>query len=375
MSRLGVRREGPSGAPVVVLSNSLGTTSAMWDPQMAALAQRFEVVRYEQRGHGGTAVEPGACTIGDLGGDLLEVLDLVGAQRASVVGVSLGGMVGMWVAANHPDRVERLVVACSAASLPPAQSWQQRAALVRGSGPGALLEACLGRWFTASYLERNPEVVGLVADMLGQASAEGYATCAEAIGSADLWADLAGIRAPTLVLAGASDPVVSPAMALRVQQAITGSSLRVLADAAHLLNVEQAPAFTAAVIEHLSGTASERGRSARADVLGEEHVARSEGGGGGFGAPFVDFMTKYAWGEVWTRPGLDRRTRSALTLALLTALGRTDELALHVRGALRNGMSEAEIAEVLIHTAVYAGVPASNSAFAVARRVLEHGGG
>ena len=356
---------------MVVMSNSLGTTGAMWEPQLRALVQRFRVVRYEHRGHGGTAALPGPYTLEDLGGDLLEVIDSLEVEGVSMIGLSLGAMVGMWLAANPPGRVERLVVACAAGSLPPASAWEQRARLVRESGTPSLLETLLGRWFTPEFLERSPAMAGVVAGMLEQTSPEGYAACAEAVGSADLWASLASIRAPTLVLAGDADPVVDPAMALRVHQAIPGSSFRVIPHGAHLLNLEQASAFNSAVMEHLCGTAIERGQAVRRAVLGDAHVERSDAAAGGFGGSFVDFITRYAWGEVWTRPGLDRRTRSALTVAVLTALGRSEELELHLRAALRNGMSEEEIAEVLIHTAVYAGVPASNSAFALARRVLE----
>ncbi|MGH8921621.1 MAG: alpha/beta fold hydrolase, partial [Actinomycetes bacterium] len=287
----------------------------------------------------------------------------------------LGGMVAMWVAAHDPGRVESLVLACTAPALPPADAWRDRAAQVRAAGPGGLLDGLLGRWFTAGFAERHPEVRRSVAAMLDAASAEGYAACCDAIAGMDQWADLDRIVAPTLVIAGAHDPVTPPDVALRMQQAIAGASLVVLSHAAHLANVEAADRFTDAVVDHLAGNPAARGRAVRASVLGDHHVDRSDADASDLTRPFLDFITRYAWGDIWTRPGIDLRTRSCITLAALTALGREGELALHLRAARRNGLSDAEIAEVLLHTAVYAGVPAANAAFAVAQRVLDSGDG
>jgi 3-oxoadipate enol-lactonase/4-carboxymuconolactone decarboxylase len=229
----------------------------------------------------------------------------------------------------------------------------------------------LGRWFTPGFVDRRPDVAAAVTEMLAAARPEGYAGCCEAIAGADLHSALAEVTAPTLVLAGAADPVAPPGLALELAAAIPGAALTVLAGASHLANIEQPVRFGAAVVDHLVGTSVERGDATRRAVLGDAHVDRSDAARTAFNAPFSDFITRYAWGDIWARPGLDRRTRSFITLALLAGLGRTEELPLHVRGARRNGLSEAEISEVLLHVAVYAGVPAANSAFAVARRALE----
>jgi 3-oxoadipate enol-lactonase/4-carboxymuconolactone decarboxylase len=364
------RVEGPPGAPVLILLNSLGTSAAMWDPQMPVWRDRFRVVRCEHPGHGGTAADPGPYRIADLADRVVELLNHLGEPTASICGLSLGGMVALSVATRHPDRVERLVLACTAAHLPPASGWAERAATVREQGTGVLLEAQLGRWFTPGFPARRPDIAALVATMLGAAEPEGYAGCCEAIAGMDQRADLAAVNAPTLVLAGAEDPVTPPVMALELATGIPGAALTVLAGAAHLANLEQPDRFTAAVTDHLTGLAVTRGRAARAAVLGEAHVARSDAARTDFDAPFTDFITRYAWGDIWTRPGLDRRSRSMLTLALLTGLGRTEEIAMHVRGARTNGLSEEEIAEVLLHTAVYAGVPTANRAFAIAKQTL-----
>jgi 3-oxoadipate enol-lactonase/4-carboxymuconolactone decarboxylase len=366
------RVEGPTGAPALVLANSLGTSASMWDPQMPALSPRFRVIRYEHRGHGGVpAAVPGPYSIADLGGDVVDLLDHLGIERASICGVSLGGMVALWVAAQRPDRVDRLVLACTAARLGSPEGWAERAATVRAQGTGVLLGPLLGRWFTPPWLAAHPDAEATVAAMLAQADPEGYAGCCEAIGSMDQTAGLGAVAAPTLVIAGADDPVTPPALGLQLQQGIPGAALTVLAGAAHLANIEGASAFTAALIDHLALPAAERGDRVRRAVLGDAHVDRSPAGGPAFDAPFVDLITRYAWGEIWTRPGLDLRTRSSVTVALLAGLGRLGELPLHIRGARRNGLSDEDIAEVLLHTAIYAGVPAAHAAFAVAREVLE----
>lgn len=356
--------DGPAGAPPLVLCNSLGTTWNMWTPQVPVLTQRFRLVRYEQRGHGGASVPPEPWSIDDLGGDLVELLDHLGLARASLCGVSLGGMVAMWVAARHPQRVDRLVLACTSARFAPASAWTERASTVRKAGTAVLLDTLMGRWFTPASASRFG---ASTAEMLAAVDPGGYAACCEAIGSADLRSELGQITAPTLVVCGAEDPVVPPPSAVDLQQAVAGSGLIVLPDAAHLANLEQPEAFTAAVVDHVAGRAWERGDAVRRAVLGDVHVDRPTGP---FRAPFTDLATRLAWGEVWTRPGLDRATRSCITLAMLVALGRWEELELHARGALRNGVTAEQIGEVLLQAAVYSGLPAANTAFRVVERVI-----
>ena len=371
MAPVSYRIEGPAAAPLLVLCNSLGTTTEMWGPQMRSLTGHFRVLRYDQRGHGNTPTADGPYSIDALAGDVVELLDTLGETRFSLCGLSLGGMVAMWLASHLPERVDRLVLCCTSAHLPPAEQWSARAAAARLSGPAALVDVLLGRWFTDGFAARRADITQLVAGMLAAADAEGYARCCEAIAAMDQTDDLAGIVAPTLVISGADDPVTTPAMAFDLHQHIAGSSLTVLPSAAHLANLEQPERFTAAVVDHLVGPIGERGGRTRRQVLGDDHVDRADARASGFNAAFQDLITRYAWGEIWTRPGLDRRSRSCITIAILVALGRPDELALHVRAALRNGLNTDEIGEVLLQTAVYCGVPAANAAFSVAQHVLE----
>ncbi len=367
------RLEGPPGAPLLVLSNSLGTTAEMWAPQMPALTARFRVVRYEQRGHGGTAAPPGPYGIDDLGTDVVDLMDHLGENSAGLLGLSLGGMVALWVAANHPTRVDRLALTATSAYLPPAQGWIDRAAHVRAHGVASLSEAALGRWFVPGFTDEHPEVADAVRAMLGATAAEGYAGCCEAIAGMDQRPSLAAVTAPTLVIAGTDDPVTPPATALELASGIAGASLLILPHASHLVNIASPDRYTTAVVDHLSGgTVAERGERTRRQVLGDAHVNRSATPAGAFGAPFSELITRYAWGDIWTRPGLDRPTRSAITVAMLVALGRLDELALHVRAARRNGLTNDQISEILLQTAIYCGAPAAHSAFAVAAETLSH---
>jgi 3-oxoadipate enol-lactonase len=243
---------GPVDAPVVVLSNSLGTTLEMWDRQREALAG-YRVVRYDTRGHGRSPVPAGPSTIADLGGDLVALLDRLEIERASLVGVSLGGMTALWVAAHHPHRVDRLAPCFTSAQLGPPEMWQERIALVRAEGTQALADATIGRWFTPAFREREPQVVAEIRAVLQSTPAEGYASCSHAIQAMDLRDDLELIVAPTLVIAGAHDPSTPPSHGALIAEGIHGADFTVLDDAAHLGNIEQAGAYNAALLGHLQG--------------------------------------------------------------------------------------------------------------------------
>jgi|tagenome__1003787_1003787.scaffolds.fasta_scaffold20966550_2 3-oxoadipate enol-lactonase/4-carboxymuconolactone decarboxylase len=366
------RWDGPEGAPVVVLSNSLGTTTELWDRQVGPLAERFRVLRYDHRGHGGSPVPGGPYSIDDVGGDLLALLDRLGLERVSVCGVSLGGMTAMWLAGRAPERIDRIVLCCTSAHLPPRSNWTERAATVRAEGTGAIVDAALDRWFSPAFRAASPDVVAQIASTLGATPPEGYAGCCEAIGDLDLRAEIPAIRAPTLVIAGGDDPATPPGHARVIRDAIPDSRALVIPHARHLANIERADLVTPAILDHLEGLGARlRGLRNRREVLGDEHVDRALDRTTPLTADFQDVITRYAWGEIWDRPGLDRRTRSAITLTALTALGRLDELKLHVAAARRNGLTDDEIAEVLLQCAIYCGVPAANAAFAAAREVLD----
>src|SRR3712207_1821896 len=175
------RLEGPEDAAVLVLSNSLGTTLAMWDEQAPTLSERFRLLRYDHRGHGGSPVPSGPYGIGDLGRDVFALLDRLGVEQFSFCGLSIGGLVGMWLASEAPERVERLVLCCTAARFAPPEQWEERAETVRSDGVGAISDAVIERWFTPPFRESRPETVEWAGGMLRNTPAEGYAGCCEAI--------------------------------------------------------------------------------------------------------------------------------------------------------------------------------------------------
>lgn len=241
---------GPPDAPVVVLGNSLGTTTALWDRQLPALHRRFRVLRYDHRGHGGSGATPGPYRIDDLADDVLELLDALGLARVSYCGVSMGGMVGMWLAGHAPERIERLVLCCTAAGFPSAQPWLDRAAAVRSSGTGSLAAAAAGRWFTPAFRSRSPEVVAAFEAGLSSVDDEGYAGCCEALAAMDLRSVLPVIEAPTAVVAGADDEATPPDWGRFIADSVPGASFH-LVPGAHLANVEAADEVSAILEGHL----------------------------------------------------------------------------------------------------------------------------
>jgi 3-oxoadipate enol-lactonase len=248
-------QSGPDGAPVVVLGSSLGTTIEMWRPALALLERRYRIVRFDHRGHGRSPLPPGPADIADLGGDVLALLERLELERVSYAGVSLGGMVGMWLAAHAPERIERLVCVCSSAYLPPPEVWATRAASVREAGSvGVLSDAILERWFTRAYAERNPDVMAWMETMLCECPAEGYATCCGVIEHLDLRADLARITAPTLVIAAAEDPSTPPEHSATIAEGVPGARLEVLPHGAHLAVIERADEVGALIERHLEAS-------------------------------------------------------------------------------------------------------------------------
>jgi 3-oxoadipate enol-lactonase len=245
--RLHHRLDGPDDAQVLVLSNSIGTTFELWDAQVPAFAGRFRTLHYDQLGHGRSEVPPGPYTVELLGRELLALLDELAIRRFSFCGLSLGGAVGMWLGANAGDRLDRLVLAGTSAYFGPPERWIERAEIVRAQGIEPLAEATMGRWFTPAYAD-----VAVFRDRFVATPPEGYAACCEALRDWDFRSELGSVSAPTLVLVGAADPATPPDQAQLIADGIPGARVAVIADAAHLLNVEQPDAFNAAALAHLT---------------------------------------------------------------------------------------------------------------------------
>jgi 3-oxoadipate enol-lactonase len=252
--RIAYRVDGPESGPFLLLSHSLGTTMDMWAPQIETFSRNYRVLRYDSRGHGASDAPVGAYSMDRLGRDVIELLDELGIRSVSFCGLSLGGMVGQWLAWRVPERIERLVVANSSAYLGPPQDWDARIAAVRAGGMAALVDPVLQRWFTPAFRESHEQSIAPVRAMLLGTDARGYAGCCAAIRDMDQRRLGALIRAPTLVIGGASDPATPPDHATRLASAIPGAQLAML-EAAHLSNVEQPAPFNVLVASFLTGTA------------------------------------------------------------------------------------------------------------------------
>jgi 3-oxoadipate enol-lactonase len=249
---------GPDDAPVLLLGGSLGTTLDMWDPQVPALSATHRVIRFEHRGHGGSPVPTGPYTIDELGQDVVTMLDRLALPRVSYCGLSIGGMVGQWLAINAPERIDRLILLCTAPYLPPASGWHERAAAVREAGsPEVVADAVLGRWFTPEYAASHHDIVARYRAMICGVDPEGYAACCEAIAEMDLRGGLPGVTAPTLVVAARQDPSIPPEHGEAIAAAIPGARIEILDPGAHLASVERADAVTALIADHLDGARAE----------------------------------------------------------------------------------------------------------------------
>jgi 3-oxoadipate enol-lactonase len=245
--------EGQAGAPVLVLGNSLGTSRAVWHRQVPALAAHFRLLRYELPGHGGSAARPGPYTIGQLGAGVLALLDEHGIEAAAYCGISLGGMIGMWLAASFPDRIAPLGLVCTSAHMPPASGWLARINQVRAAGMSSVRDVSLGRWFTPEFARREPDLVAAFGADLERTDVSGYAGCCAAIADMDLRPLLGAIIAPTLIVCGTEDPATPPAHGAIIASAVGSARLRVVRGAAHLANVAASGEVTGRLLPHLLG--------------------------------------------------------------------------------------------------------------------------
>lgn len=367
------RIDGPDDAPVVVLSHALGLDHGMWDAQAADLLPHFRVMRYDTRGHGASAAPAGDYTLDDLGGDVLALADTLGIERFGFCGLSLGGMVGQWLAVRAPQRLTRLVLANTTARVADPATMEARRQDVLRHGMAAVVDAAMGRFFSPAFLASHSPAVAAARRTLAATSAAGYAGCCAAIRDMDHREALGGIATPTLVVGGDADVSMPWAdHGARLVESIPGASA-VRLPAAHLSNVERPRSFSAALFAFLLPAPEDRraaGERVRRAVLGDDHVDHAILATTALTRDFQALLTEYAWGTIWTRPGLDHRTRRLLVLTATAALGRWEEFRLHVRAGLAHELEWSDLAEVLLQAGVYAGVPAANTGFQIAAEEL-----
>ncbi|MFF1281426.1 4-carboxymuconolactone decarboxylase [Streptomyces sp. NPDC058299] len=410
------RFDGPEDAPVLILGPSLGTTWHMWDRQVPELVRQWRVFRFDLPGHGGAPAHP-AGSVAELAARLLVTLDALGVQRFGYAGCALGGAVGIELALRHPERLASLALVAASPRFGTADEFRQRGVIVRTNGLDPIARTAPDRWFTGGFAAAQPAITEWAVQMVRTTDPGCYIAACEALAGFDVRPELGRVGVPTLVLVGADDRVTGPAEARTLVAGIPDARLAVVPGASHLVPVEQPAAVTDLLVHHFSSAWQQSfdtgqnvlpgapavpvpaappqaapvaeiapaavpaqaagqpdrygtGLKVRREVLGDAHVDRALAEADEFSGDFQEFVTRYAWGEIWDRPGLDRRTRSCITLTALVAGGHQEELAAHTRAALRNGLTPHEIAEVLLQAAVYCGVPAANRAFRVAREVI-----
>jgi len=363
------RCDGADGAPFVVLSHSLGQDHGMWAAQVAALAPYFRVLRYDTRGHGASMAPPGDYTIAQLGRDVLALTDALEIETFAFCGLSMGGMIGQWLATHAPERLTRLVLANTTARVGDPSAMEARRVLVLERGMGAIADTVMSRFFMPTSLDRNPPEVATARRVLLESDRIGYAGCCAAVRDMDQRHALASIAVPTLVIAGDHDVSMPWEQHAHVLvSTIPGASV-VRLRTAHLSNLEQPRSFNAALLNFLLPSVTDSlqaGMPMRRAVLGDVHVDRSVAATTDFNRDFQELITRFAWGTIWTRPGLDQRTRRLLVLAITASMGRWEEFRLHLRAGVAHELEWVDVEEVLLQVAVYAGVPAANTGFHIA---------
>jgi 3-oxoadipate enol-lactonase len=244
---------GPADAPALLLGGSLGTNLTMWEPQIPALAQSFRVIAFDQRGHGHSPSPPGPYSIAELGQDVLALMDRLELPSAFYVGISIGGMAGIWLGSQASDRISRMVLMCTSAHAPPASNWLERAEKVRDAGtPEVIADAVVARWFTPGWAGTHGEVVARHRAMIAATDAEGYASCCEAIAAMDLRDALANVSVPTLVISAAEDPALPPEHQRLIAAGIPGARLETIEDGAHIVSAQHPETVNRLIEEHLS---------------------------------------------------------------------------------------------------------------------------
>lgn len=249
-------RLGSADLPVLLFSNSLGTTSDMWQPQVAKLCDSFHIIRYDTRGHGRSASPKGPYSLEMLGGDVLALLDYLEIERVNFCGISMGGLTGQWLGIHAPERIERLMIANTAAKVGVSSAWLSRAAQVRAEGLGTVADTAEKRWFSPDFLSAYPDRVTALVETLRGANQEGYASCCEALAEADLTEQIKNIRCETCIIAGELDPVTTVADAEFLHESIENSDLKTI-HASHLSSIEQPKVFNAAITDFFSSSLAE----------------------------------------------------------------------------------------------------------------------
>lgn len=376
-ARIFYRLQGIAGKPVLILSHSIGTDHSMWDQQIPDLLPYFQVLRCDTRGHGASDAPSGEYSVELLGRDVLGLADGLNISQFAFCGLSLGGAIGQWIASQAPDRLTKLILANTSPQFGPRSNWETRIATVLKSGMTAIVEMAMQRFFSPETLSKENPYVASIRSILLATDSFGYAGCCAAIRDFDHTNKLQQITSPTLVIVGDKDVSTPWSGHGEILASNIPGATSLHLSTAHLSNIERPRSFTIALLEFLHASRNptidplQAGFIARRAVLGDTHVDKAIANTTEFTREFQELITRYAWGTIWSRPGLDWRTRRLLVLTITAALGRWEEFALHVRSGLDHEMELCDLKEVLLQTAIYAGVPAANTGFQIASEQIK----
>ena len=364
--------------PLIVLAHPLGMSQAVWDDVIPALLPRYRVLTWDLPGHGASqAVSGRQVTPAALADEVLALAALAGAQRFHFVGTSIGGVVGQQLVAAHAERLLTATLTNTGAVIGHPDLWNTRAERVRQEGLAAMSQEIVPRWFAPAAFEASPALKAGWCTQMGRGDDESYAQLCEMLGRDTFIGKLSGQKVKVQLLGGSEDMATPPATLKALATELDGAPLEILDGVGHVPSIEVPALFAHKLLALLAtdlgdvanqGVAYATGLETRKQVLGEEHVARSTANANSLDTPFQQMITRFAWGELWSNEDLTRRERSMITTGILAALGR-EELSLHLKTAKRIGLTEAELRQVLMHVAIYGGVPAANHAFALAKEL------
>ncbi|WP_311948710.1 alpha/beta fold hydrolase [Halomonas piscis] len=369
---------GAEANPLVVLAHPLGMSQAVWDDVLPMLLPRYRVLTWDLPGHG--ASQPwgeGPITPADLAAEALALAEHAGAGCFHFAGTSIGGAVGQQLIAEHAERLLTATLTNTGAVIGNAELWNNRAGRVRQEGLAAMSEEIVPRWFAPACFEAEPALKVGWCTQMGRGDDEAYAKLCEMLGRDTFTGKLSGKGVKVQLLGGSEDLATPPATLEALAGELDGAPLEILDGVGHVPSVEVPELFAEKLLAVLAvdlgdvgsrGVDYATGLATRKQVLGEAHVARSTANASSLDAPFQQMITRLAWGELWSNEDLTRRERSMITTGILAALGR-EELTLHLKTAKRIGLSESELRQVLMHVAIYGGVPAANHAFALAKEL------
>ncbi len=375
--KINYKIQGTLNSPVLVFSNSLGSEMMMWDELVPYLLPFFRIVQYDTRGHGGSAklsVESGERSadyqLSTLGKDVIALMDSLKIEKFSFCGLSMGGLIGQWLGIHHPERLNKLILSNTAAKIGTIEGWNTRINAISEFGMQQIAEPVIKGWFTENFFKTHPEKLSEIKAMFLRNNVLGYSNCCAAVRDADFRTELSKITTETLVIAGSEDAATTVSDAEFLVSHIPNASLKILT-AKHISSTELPEIYAKLLIDFIAGESTfERGMHVRRTVLGDEHVNKSIEKLNDFNADFQYFISNYAWGEIWTRPELSKHNRSLITIAMLIALNRKAELQMHIKAAFNNGVTITEIKEVIMHAALYCGLPAANEAMYTAEEVI-----